>query len=242
MVKRFRMIAGPNGSGKSTLRAWLSRDYAVNFYTFLNADDILAEVSRSGCYFTPFPVDADELVSYASRSSYPEAIIRLFTLRRIVVVEECIRFASEAVNSYSMALVTSFLQAAHLVRGLSFSQETVFSHPSKVEALKVAHEAGYRTYLYFVATNNAVINVNRVQNRVAQGGHDVSTAKIVERYARSIGLVRSALPYLSRAFFFDNSGVTMRYLAHWDKEDDMVLNVSDSAIPKWFNACLPIKS
>lgn len=33
MVRRFRMIAGPNGSGKSTLRAWLLRDYAVNFYS-----------------------------------------------------------------------------------------------------------------------------------------------------------------------------------------------------------------
>ena len=37
MTKRFRMIAGPNGSGKSTLTALLRNDYAVNFYTLLNA-------------------------------------------------------------------------------------------------------------------------------------------------------------------------------------------------------------
>ena len=37
MINRFRMVAGPNGSGKSTLAAWLARDYAVNFYTMLNA-------------------------------------------------------------------------------------------------------------------------------------------------------------------------------------------------------------
>ena len=42
MTKRFRMIAGPNGSGKSTLANLLRRDYAVNFYTMLNADDIFA--------------------------------------------------------------------------------------------------------------------------------------------------------------------------------------------------------
>ena len=41
MTKRFRMIAGPNGSGKSTLADLLHRDYAVNFYTMLNADDNL---------------------------------------------------------------------------------------------------------------------------------------------------------------------------------------------------------
>ena len=38
MTKRFRVIAGPNGSGKSTLADLLRRDYAVNFYTMLNAD------------------------------------------------------------------------------------------------------------------------------------------------------------------------------------------------------------
>ena len=42
MVKRFRMIAGPNGSGKSTLVQRLRDDYSVNFYTFVNADEILA--------------------------------------------------------------------------------------------------------------------------------------------------------------------------------------------------------
>jgi len=41
MTKRFRMIAGPNGSGKSTLAGLLRRDYAVNFYTMLNADDFV---------------------------------------------------------------------------------------------------------------------------------------------------------------------------------------------------------
>ena len=53
MTKRFRMIAGPNGSGKSTLADLLRRDYAVNFYTMLNADDIFAEVSKTRAYL-PF--------------------------------------------------------------------------------------------------------------------------------------------------------------------------------------------
>ena len=38
MIKRFRMVAGPNGSGKTTLIDWLTRDYAVNFYTMLNEE------------------------------------------------------------------------------------------------------------------------------------------------------------------------------------------------------------
>ena len=61
MTKRFRMIAGPNGSGKSTLANLLRRDYAVNFYTMLNADDIFAEVSRTHAYLPALPVDGEEL-------------------------------------------------------------------------------------------------------------------------------------------------------------------------------------
>ena len=56
MTKRFRMIAGPNGSGKSTLVGLLRRDYAVNFYTMLNADESLPKCPRLGpicrpCHF-----------------------------------------------------------------------------------------------------------------------------------------------------------------------------------------------
>ena len=65
MTKRFRMIAGPNGSGKSTLAGLLRRDYAVNFYTMLNADDIFAEVSKTRAYLPSLPVDGESLLRYA---------------------------------------------------------------------------------------------------------------------------------------------------------------------------------
>jgi len=234
MIKRFRMIAGPNGSGKSTLRAWLSRDYAVNFYHFINADDLNEEITCSGCCFSPFPVENEELVAYAEASSYLDDVKVLFRDGRISVVGDCIRFAEGAVSTYSVALVASFFQAGHLARGLSFSQETVFSHPSKIAALKSAHENGYRTYLYFVATEDPRLNVCRVADRVANGGHGVPTEKILDRYARSLDQVRQAYPYLSRAFFFDNSFDSMRYIAHWNPEEGLVLQMSDSQLPAWF--------
>jgi predicted ABC-type ATPase len=70
------MVAGPNGSGKSTLAAWLVRDYAVNFYTMLNADEVFAEVSRTGACFVPFPVDAASLLAYVEKSQYAEDEMR----------------------------------------------------------------------------------------------------------------------------------------------------------------------
>ena len=78
MTKRFRIVAGPNGSGKSTLAAWLMRDYAVNFYTMLNADDVYALVRRTGAFFTPFPIDGETLAAYALRTEYAETEKRRF--------------------------------------------------------------------------------------------------------------------------------------------------------------------
>ena len=76
MTKRFRMIAGPNGSGKSTLVGLLRRDYAVNFYTMLNADEIFAEVSKTRAYLSALPVDRESLLRYALASEYGTVQVR----------------------------------------------------------------------------------------------------------------------------------------------------------------------
>ena len=74
MVRRFRMIAGPNGSGKSTLVRRLRDDYSVNFYDFLNADDIIESVRQTGAYLPRFPLGQDELTDYAERSTYDDSV------------------------------------------------------------------------------------------------------------------------------------------------------------------------
>ena len=234
MVKRFRMIAGPNGSGKSTLVKRLHDDYSVNFYTFVNADDIFAQVAQTGAYSPKFPVSKDELVRYAESSTYGDAVKDLFRGEAVRVEGDCVRFDRVAVNSYTMALFANFLQDRFLDRGESFSQETVFSHPSKVAALKRAAEAGYRTYLYFIATDDPRINACRVANRCAQGGHDVPADKIVSRYQRSIVQLKAAIPYLSRAYVFDNSGSEMLFLGEYDKESGWSFPLSPDELPAWF--------
>ena len=237
MTKRFRMVAGPNGSGKSTLTAWLARDYAVNFYTMLNADDVFVLVRRTRAFFAPFPIDGARLSAYAERSEYAEAEKEHFRTGEIAVEADCVRFHAEAsVNSYTVALLVNFLQDECIDRGVSFSQETVFSHVSKIGALAKAKDAGFRTYLYYVATDNVEINADRVSERYAQGGHDVPLEKIRARYVRSLANLPNALPYLSRAYFFDNSGVEMRYLACFSQESGFEKFLPTAEMPHWFRS------
>ena len=55
----------------------------------------------------------------------------------------------------------------------SFGFETVFSHSSNVEFLEALRVLGYDIHLFFVCTESHEINIARVENRVALGGHDV---------------------------------------------------------------------
>ena len=45
------------------------------------------------------------------------------------------------------------------------------SHRSKTDFFARARAAGYRTYLYFIATESSHLNIYRVRNRTALGGH-----------------------------------------------------------------------
>lgn len=206
MTPRLRMLAGPNGSGKSTLAQQLIDDYAVNLYKFLNADMLFAEIVNSGKTACPFSIDKQELLDFIASSSYPEHCKQPFKNHLITIDDDdYLIFAPDAINSYTVAMTADFFKEQYLKRHLSFSFETVFSHPAKIEILKNAQAEGFRTYMYFVATEKPDINLKRIKQRVQSGGHDVPEDKTIARYYRCLEQIKYALPYLNRAYFFDNS-------------------------------------
>lgn len=240
MTPRFRMIAGPNGSGKTTLCERLAAEYSVNFYSMVNADRMFAEATASRNLRALLPVDADAFARHLSASTYPSVVLAPFRDGRIVIEDDCFRFRNaRSVTTYTVSLIANFIQDSLIEAGQSFSQETVFSHPSKIDALRKAKDAGFRTYLYFVATDSPAINAFRVQSRVRKGGHPVPPDKVVSRYARSLRNVASALPYLSRAYFWDNSGADFRFLAEYEEGKGFVL--LGSRLPAWFRKNVPTK-
>ena len=94
-------------------------------------------------------------------------------------------------------------QALDERRSLSF--ETVLSHPSKIDFMRDAKDKGYDVSLYFVGTDDPLINLQRVENRVENGGHDVPHDKILARYDRTMDLLPDAVKVTDQAFIFDNS-------------------------------------
>ncbi len=103
--------------------------------------------------------------------------------------------------------IADFQRDTCLKQKKSFSFETVMSHPSKVELMIHAHDAGYDITLYFVGTSDPEINVRRVEGRVSAGGHDVPHDRIRARYRRSLSLLSHAALVARRTVVFDNSAL-----------------------------------
>jgi predicted ABC-type ATPase len=107
-------------------------------------------------------------------------------------------------HAYEAAEVAAETRAHLIAGGRSFIAETVFSHPSKLEEIRSAQEAGYQVVLHMMLVPEELA-VRRVAYRVQAGGHDVPEHKIRERYQRLWRLVAQAISLAERAVVYDNS-------------------------------------
>ena len=133
---------------------------------------------------------------------------------------------------YEIAILADYLRHSLLKTNETFSFETVFSHPDKVSFIEKANKQGYRAYLYFVSTNSPEINMERVKERVLQGGHDVPKSKILKRYKRSLDNLLPAMKLAYRSYIFDNSGKQAKLLAQVTPARNMLIEAKQ--LPIWF--------
>lgn len=231
---RLRMFAGPNGSGKSTIKSVVPPGLLG---VYLNPDEIQKDIEDRGFL---------NVRDYGVETTREE-ILHFFTnstlLQKAEMDEEagCLRFTDGKlsfheviVNAYFASVAADFLRQKLLQKRVSFSFETVMSSPDKVALLEQAQSLGYRTYLYYIATEDPSINVARVKARVNLGGHDVPEDKIVSRYARSLDLLLPAVKHTYRAYLFDNSrhGGDHLWVAEITNGQDLVLLCDP--MPRWF--------
>jgi predicted ABC-type ATPase len=109
-----------------------------------------------------------------------------------------------ASHAYDAAQVAADTRARLIEVGRSFIAETVFSHPSKLGLIRDAHDGRFTVVLHALLVPEDLA-VQRVQHRVAAGGHDVPEDKIRQRYRRLWALVASAIASSDMATVYDNS-------------------------------------
>jgi predicted ABC-type ATPase len=233
------MFAGPNGSGKSSLKDILPRDLLG---VYLNADEIEAALRRDqrldgkalGVEFSE-----EKLRTFFRDSSLLARTGNSGVSERLRVFDGCLHLPTGFANSYVASVLADYVRQQLLQSKTSFTMETVMSHPGKVELLKYAQSIGYRTYLYYVATEGPEINVSRVKLRVGQGGHPVPEDKIIKRYHASLALLSKAIKHTNRAYIFDNSAENSAHtwIAEVTGGTDVELKVA--TVPAWFHRAVP---
>ena len=228
------MFAGPNGSGKSTLKAVLPEELLG---VYLNPDEIEDAILRTGLLdLKAFGVaaTAEEVLRFFEGSEFLKASGLGPVAGQLGFKDDRLSFAAGAVNSYAASVAVDFLRRKLLERRASFTFETVMSHPSKVALLERARGLGYRTYLYYIATDDPEINISRVRSRVKQGGHAVPEDKIVSRYHRSLALLMAAIRHANRAYIFDNSTDDRDRTWLAEITEGRELEMKTDHMPAWF--------
>jgi len=235
-VPRLRIFAGPNGSGKSTLNQSLNQNLLG---VYINPDEIEKEIIKNDYLdLTPFKITTTKevLLSFFKSHALIEKANLELEVNDLNYFDNKIDFHNIDVNSYFASVCADFIRQRLLELKISFTFETVMSSPDKIELLKKAQDLGYRTYLYFIATKDPIINISRVENRVKMGGHKVPKEKIINRYYRSLELLSNAVKYSSRAYLFDNSSYDKVWIAEITNGKE--LELKSEYIPTWLNTYL----
>ncbi|WP_410497696.1 zeta toxin family protein [Chitinibacter sp. S2-10] len=233
---RLRLFAGPNGSGKSTIKDVIPNEWLG---VYINPDEIEKGLRRDTLInFSDFEVNttADELFAFLKNSTLLAKFDLLSTVNKLSFSDNQLHFHDVAVNSYFASVLSDFIRHQLLAAGISFTFETVMSSRDKVDFLQKAQAAGFRTYLYFIATADPDINIARVQHRVETGGHPVPETKIRERYTRSLALLPDAVTYANRAYIFDNSTHERTLVA--EVTDGNEIKLTGDEMPVWFKTAL----
>jgi predicted ABC-type ATPase len=158
------MFAGSNGSGKTELIKRL-RESGLPLVPIVNADLILETLQNTG-----FIDLKDFRLTNISDQDWEKALEEIDELASRVqkadnippvkIKQDVLVCNSDDLNAYVAALISDFIRYMMLEQKISFSFETVMSHPGKIDFLKIARQKGFKTYLYFIATDDPEINVS----------------------------------------------------------------------------------
>jgi len=233
---KLRIFAGPNGSGKTTLFDSIKSSY-FSTRIFVNADLLEEEFTkRNFLNLSNFEIDAtnEDFESFCFKNGlFIKAGFNQNTwnlaVRENVIVKAL--SGSTIYHSYHFAIIADFIRYSLIETKKSFSFETVFSHPSKLDLIDFAHLNNYKVYLYFIGTETPKMNVERVRDRVLKGGHLVDAEKVEKRYFLTMDLLIDMLKKVDQTYLWDNSD-TQNYVG---EICDGILDLQLTDIPNWID-------
>lgn len=93
-----------------------------------------------------------------------------------------------------------------IAEGRSVAVETVLSTDKYLPAIRAARARGFQTVLIYIALPSVEYSIQRVQARVAAGGHDVPEANIRRRWPRTLDNFAVFMNEADEVALFSNAG------------------------------------
>lgn len=234
---KLRIFAGPNGSGKTTIYNSIKPIY-FSTRIFVNADHLESDFKKNNFInLSDFDISCNQEefhAFYLSSGLYLKAAFNESNWKLVIRENVIVKTDSDysAYNSYHFAILADFIRHKLIDEKISFSFETVFSHPSKLDLITLAHQNNYKVYLYFIGTETPIMNLERVKDRVKKGGHFVDKEKIEKRYFLTMDLLIDMLKEVDETYLWDNSGKKHEYVGN---VKDGILNLELLNIPTWID-------
>ncbi|MDF5723655.1 MAG: zeta toxin family protein [Rhizonema sp. PD37] len=93
----------------------------------------------------------------------------------------------------------------YLDNNQSFAVETTLSGNTHLKMMREAKQKGWVVNLIYIGIDNVEVNIDRVAQRVVEGGHNVPIEDIRRRYERSLQNLPIALQLADNVSIYDNS-------------------------------------
>ncbi len=141
-----------------------------------------------------------------AREFLPQEAECLFFVNADLIAGGLSPFAPEAVEIRAGRLMLKEI-ASHVRRRESFAFETTLSGRRYAALIPEWQQSGYEVVLVFLWPPKVELAIERVRERVRQGGHDISDPVIRRRYEagwRNFNLVYRRI--VDHWFLYDNSG------------------------------------
>lgn len=106
-----------------------------------------------------------------------------------------------------------------------FAFETTLSTRSYVNKVKLAKESGYEVTLLYLWLNSQELAIERVKERVREGGHNIPEQVIRRRYSRGIkNLIDLFIPIVDNWIVIDNSEISFLIVAEGLDGENIVIH------------------
>jgi predicted ABC-type ATPase len=232
-MARFRMFAGPNGSGKTSFYESLRYAKIIQTEIYISADRIeeaLKEKSNYNFNSYRIKVNQEEFVTHIKNSGlYLSNKFEHNFIENFEITSGVLYIKNVNINSYHASFITTFLVQKLFELNISFCFETVMSHASKLDILQKASLLGYKTYFYFLFTNNVAINITRIKQRVAYGKHNVSDEKVKNPFFKTFDNIKSAIQLADNVFLINNSE-RLPIIEYQKKNNNITKNIPKNGI------------